>query len=420
MSVPRVTLGLLLAVTLYTVTGAGLTLAQEPEAASDAKKLKPKTVTLPLSGVLAKSAEQDAAKLEGKTDEEKTAALKAKDEEEGKESKIDQFAIPAGGVPELLAYVQETLKFRPKSREEVLAYRLRGMASVKEAIEKIQAMATDEDKKLPGYEEVDGLALFFRAQNREATVGDREKLLDDLKAYYAANAKPTTYAINAARMLASSLEYGGNPDEAIVVYRELGNALEKFSDEAVARIGAQMVGASRRLGLVGQTMEVSGTHMDGTMFDWTKLRGKVVLVDFWATWCGPCLGELPNVRENYRLYHDKGFEVVGISLDRDREALEKFLADEQNPWITLHDGDWNDNAVASYYGVMGIPTVILVDKEGKVVSTRARGPELGKLLEQLLGPPDPAPETPAEGDKPADADKPGDATADEKEAAKVE
>jgi thiol-disulfide isomerase/thioredoxin len=146
----------------------------------------------------------------------------------------------------------------------------------------------------------------------------------------------------------------------------------------------------------------------------------VVLVDFWATWCGPCLGELPNVREKYHQYHDKGFEVVGISLDRDRQALEKFLADEQNPWITLHDGDWKDNAVASYYGVMGIPTVILVDKEGKVVSIRARGPELGKQLEQLLGPPDPAPETPADGDKPADAEKAGAAKAAENEAAKTE
>jgi thiol-disulfide isomerase/thioredoxin len=414
MSVSRTTLGLLLAIGLCTSAGV-LTHAEEPSSASEIRKLQLKPRAVPLAVILAKAAEQDAAKLEGKTDEEKAAALKAKDEEEGKESKIDQFALPDGGVPELLTFVQETLKFRPKSREEMVAYRLRGMASVKEAIEKIQEIATDEDKKLPGYEEVDGLVLFFRTQNRESTVEEREKLLEDLKAYYAANPKPTTYAINAARMLASSLEYGGNPAEAIIVYRELGSVLEKSSDEAVARTGAQMVGASRRLGLVGQPMEVTGTHMDGTKFDWAKLRGKVVLVDFWATWCGPCLGELPNVRENYRLYHDKGFEVVGISLDRDRQALEKFLADEQNPWITLHDGDWKDNAVATYYGVMGIPTVILVDQEGKVVSTRARGPELGKLLEQLLGPPDPPAESPAESDKPASAEK-----TDEKDAAKTE
>lgn len=403
MLVRRAILGILLAAGLC----ATLAVAEEGPTASDAKKPKLKPGAVPLAVILNKTAEQDAAKLEGKTDEEKAAALK---EKEGEESKIDQFAVPEGGVPELLTFVQETMKFRPATREDALAYRLRGMAAVKEAIEKIQKIATDDDKKLPGYEEIDGLVLFFRAQNREATSEDREKLLADLKSYYAANPNPTTYAVNAGRMLASSLEYGGEPAEAITVYRELGSLLAKNSEETIARTGAQMEGAARRLGLVGQPLEISGTEMDGTKFDWAKLRGKVVLVDFWATWCGPCLGEIPNVRENYRLYHDKGFEVVGISLDRDREALEKFLADEQNPWITLHDGDWKDNAVATYYGVMGIPTVILVDQAGKVVSTKARGPELGKLLEQLLGPPEPAAELPA-----ADAEK-----AEDKAPAKTE
>ena len=93
----------------------------------------------------------------------------------------------------------------------------------------------------------------------------------------------------------------------------------------------------------------------------------------------------------------RGFDVVGISLDDDRAALEKFLEKEKNPWLTLHDGGWDDNPTAGYYGVMGIPTVILVDKEGKVVSTNARGPELSKLLEGLLGPAKPGDDKP--GDK---------------------
>ena len=87
--------------------------------------------------------------------------------------------------------------------------------------------------------------------------------------------------------------------------------------------------------------------------------------------------------------------MVGISLDRDRAALEKFLADEQNPWVTLYDDDPSGNAVATYYGVMLIPTVLLVDKQGNVLSTHARGPELGKLLAEQLGPAEPVEEKPA-------------------------
>ena len=152
----------------------------------------------------------------------------------------------------------------------------------------------------------------------------------------------------------------------------------------------KLQGLLRRLSLPGHPIELSGDFVDGTKIDWNSYRGKVVLVDFWATWCGPCRGELPNVLDCYKKYHDKGFDVVGVSLDNKREALEKFLQEQEIPWPSLYSDDpdatgWNA-PMAVYYGINSIPTTILVDQKGNVVSMEARGEKLGELLEKLLGP----------------------------------
>ncbi len=134
--------------------------------------------------------------------------------------------------------------------------------------------------------------------------------------------------------------------------------------------------------LVGKPLEIEGTTLDGLDFDWSTYQGRVVLVDFWATWCGPCVREVPNIQTQYEEFHAQGFEVVGISLDRDREALEKFLTEHQIPWVTLFEGEDTPNPVAIRYGVHAIPMPILVGRDGLVISTTARGEELGRLLSE--------------------------------------
>ena len=112
-----------------------------------------------------------------------------------------------------------------------------------------------------------------------------------------------------------------------------------------------------------------------------------MLVDFWATWCGPCIAEMPNVLAAYEKYHDKGFEVVGVSLDTDRDALETFLKEKEIPWTILYEepqGQGWQHPLASYYGITGIPTVILVGRNGKVVTMDVRGEKLGEELGKLF------------------------------------
>jgi thiol-disulfide isomerase/thioredoxin len=137
-------------------------------------------------------------------------------------------------------------------------------------------------------------------------------------------------------------------------------------------------------------MEIEGVTLGGEKFDWGKYQGKVLLVQFWATWCGPCRQEIANVLRYYDLYHDRGFDVIGISIDEDPEALAAYLQRNELPWVTLFDeAEKTEGSIASmqeHYGVFGVPQLILVGPDQKVVSLNVRGPRLGEELEKLLGP----------------------------------
>jgi thiol-disulfide isomerase/thioredoxin len=119
-----------------------------------------------------------------------------------------------------------------------------------------------------------------------------------------------------------------------------------------------------------------------------QFAGKVVLIDFWATWCGPCRAEMPNILANYRQYRGLGFEVIAISVDRDLKELQKFVIQEQPPWTVVADHHpANRNHMGDRYGIRGIPAFILLGRDGKVAAVNCRGEQLGQKLAQLLGGP---------------------------------
>ncbi len=151
-------------------------------------------------------------------------------------------------------------------------------------------------------------------------------------------------------------------------------------DPRVRASGEKLAESLRRLALVGAPMALEGTLIDGTAFDPRTLTGKVVLVDFWATWCGPCVAEMPNIRAQYDKYHAAGFEVVGVSLDDDRAAVADFLQAKEIPWPVILDGRGPGNSLADRYGIRAIPALFLVGRDGNVISLQARG----KALETLL------------------------------------
>ncbi len=130
-------------------------------------------------------------------------------------------------------------------------------------------------------------------------------------------------------------------------------------------------------------LDLKYTAVDGTQVDLSKMRGKVVLIDFWATWCPPCRAEVPDVVATYKKYHDKGFDVLGISLDQDKDALMSFTKENGMVWPQAFDGKGWDSSISSSFGITEIPTMWLVGKDGKVITTNARDDLAGQVEKAL-------------------------------------
>lgn len=135
----------------------------------------------------------------------------------------------------------------------------------------------------------------------------------------------------------------------------------------------------------GQKMiDFTQNDLSGKPVSFSSMKGKYVLVDFWASWCGPCRAENPNVVKAYQKYSPKGFTVLGVSLDDNAEKWKKAVADDKLDWTQVSDLKGWKNEVSTYYGLQGIPANYLVDPNGVIIARNLRGADLERKLEELL------------------------------------
>lgn len=178
---------------------------------------------------------------------------------------------------------------------------------------------------------------------------------------------------------------GMEPDKYSDVYKKLDEGLtKKFPADKGVKIFHDVVNKMLATTIGQEAPDIVLPTPDDKELALSSFKGKIVLVDFWASWCGPCRKEMPNVVKAYAKFKDKGFEIYGVSLDQDKGRWVEAIAKDGITWPQVSDLKYWDSYAAKLYAVEGIPYTVLLDKEGKIIAKNLRGAELEKAIEKAI------------------------------------
>lgn len=184
---------------------------------------------------------------------------------------------------------------------------------------------------------------------------------------------------DALLQLAITAELGGQNEVAGKWYSQLSTTYGSTP------AGQRAKGAMHRMTIDGKPIAFQGTGLDGRAVNLSQYKGKVVLLNFWATWCQPCTEDLPQLIQLYNEYRGKGFEVLGVNLDTETTLIQPYLSEHKVPWQNVYEpGGMDQGAPALQFGIISVPTMFLIDQHGNVVSRTTAITELRKALGELL------------------------------------
>ncbi|MCH2118168.1 MAG: redoxin domain-containing protein [Pirellulales bacterium] len=223
------------------------------------------------------------------------------------------------------------------------------------------------------------LAEYMKSQQQpEADLAKIQAVwLEDLETF--ANDFPTSVdAAEAQLQLGMSHEFVGQESQAEIWYRQITERFPQTDHAEKAR------GALRRLASEGKPLRLKGAGLQGGEIDVAKYRGKLVLIQYWATWCEPCKQDMLAIKDSYTKHGGRGFDVIGICLDDDQRGAQQFIKENRIPWQQIYEPDGLNGRLADEMGVMTLPLMVLVDENGLVVNRNIHAAELAAEIKRRL------------------------------------